>query len=356
MCVRLASVNAFVLSVFVLQAAGVARAAGQDPTRQPPPAGATVDATRDEILLLQVRLDRAGFSPGAIDGRWGGNTRKALKAFAAAHGLPRPTLDERPPKGLEGLEEIAARLPRVNRDALAKYTITDADVAGPFARPLPDDLEAQAAWPALTYETVREAIAERFHSSEALLDSLNPGARYVAGETLTVPDVEPMPVVAPPFEQTIDRGKPQTGDKADTSDARGGVSITVSRSTGALTVRRDDDVVLHAPATTGSRHDPLPLGDWTVTALVRQPKFHYNPELFWDADPGDAPATLPPGPNNPVGLVWIDLSREHYGIHGTPKPSSIGHTESHGCVRLTNWDVLRVAALVAPGTPVHFVR
>jgi lipoprotein-anchoring transpeptidase ErfK/SrfK len=106
--------------------------------------------------------------------------------------------------------------------------------------------------------------------------------------------------------------------------------------------------------TTGSEHDPLPPGDWKVTAVSWHPAFHYNPDLFWDAKAGDERATLKPGPNNPVGIVWIDVNIEHYGIHGTPEPANVGHTESHGCVRLTNWDAARLAALVHPGTPVLF--
>jgi lipoprotein-anchoring transpeptidase ErfK/SrfK len=116
------------------------------------------------------------------------------------------------------------------------------------------------------------------------------------------------------------------------------------------------EVLLHAPVTTGSRRDPLPLGKWKVNGVQRNPTFNYNPALFWDAEPGDTKAKIPAGPNNPVGIAWIDLSKEHYGIHGTPEPGTIGHTQSHGCVRMTNWDVQRVAALVKPGTAVVFRR
>jgi lipoprotein-anchoring transpeptidase ErfK/SrfK len=113
-------------------------------------------------------------------------------------------------------------------------------------------------------------------------------------------------------------------------------------------------VLFHAPVTSGSEHDPLPIGQWKVTTVQRNPTFNYNPDLFWDADPKHAKAQIPPGPNNPVGTVWIDLTKEHYGIHGSPEPSNIGHTQSHGCVRLTNWDVQRVARWAKPGTPVIF--
>jgi lipoprotein-anchoring transpeptidase ErfK/SrfK len=131
----------------------------------------------------------------------------------------------------------------------------------------------------------------------------------------------------------------------------------LSKSSGALTVRdASDRVVFYAPVTTGSDNDPLPIGEWKVTGVQYNPAFNYNPDLFWDADPSHAKARLAPGPNNPVGVVWIDLSKEHYGIHGTPEPSSIGKSESHGCVRMTNWDALELARLVKPGTRVVFTK
>jgi lipoprotein-anchoring transpeptidase ErfK/SrfK len=111
-------------------------------------------------------------------------------------------------------------------------------------------------------------------------------------------------------------------------------------------------IVFHAPVTVGSENDPLPVGEWKVNGASRNPSFNYNPKLFWDADATHAKAKIPPGPNNPVGVVWVDLSKEHYGIHGTPEPSRIGYTESHGCIRLTNWDAMRVADLSSPGTKV----
>ena len=128
-----------------------------------------------------------------------------------------------------------------------------------------------------------------------------------------------------------------------------------SPSTSALTVEdATGRVVFHAPVTTGSERDPLPIGNWKVTTVQVMPKFHYNPDLFWDANPTHSKATIPSGPNNPVGVAWIDLSKEHYGIHGTPEPSRIGHVQSHGCVRLTNWDAARVMTWAQPGTPVVF--
>ena len=126
--------------------------------------------------------------------------------------------------------------------------------------------------------------------------------------------------------------------------------MRVSKQASALTVTdASGKVIMHAPVTSGSEHDPLPIGAWTVTAVARNPTFNYNPDLFWDADPAHAKAKLPPGPNGPVGVVWIDINKPHYGIHGTPEPGTVGHTSSHGCVRLTNWDALKLAAMVGQG-------
>ena len=133
------------------------------------------------------------------------------------------------------------------------------------------------------------------------------------------------------------------------------VKVVVSKKTSVLTVfDRTGQVIFHAPVTSGSEHDSLPLGNWAVTSVLRNPTFSYNPDLFWDADPGNAKAKIPAGPNNPVGVVWIDINKPHYGIHGTPEPGRIGYSASHGCVRLTNWDAARLAALVTKGTLVVF--
>ena len=267
-----------------------------------------------EILATQIALDRAGFSPGEIDGRDGANLQRARKAYEHAHPEPLTLVGDVPP--------------------LIEYTITDADVAGPFTPDIPASLPEQASLDALNYRNPLEAIAERFHSSPALLQQLNPDATFrMAGERIMVPNVATAPLPGRPAD----------------------VTVVVSKSTSSLTLEdATGHVLFHAPVTSGSTHDPLPIGMWKVTGVQRNPTFHYNPELFWDATPGDRKATLQPGPNNPVGVVWIDLSKPHYGIHGTPEPSKIGHVESHGCVRLTNWDANRVAAWVKPGTRVVF--
>ena len=219
------------------------------------------------------------------------------------------------------------------------YTLTEADLKGPFEKTIPRNLNEQAKLPELGYQSVVEAIAERFHASPALIQQLNSRVPMTAGREIRVPGVTPF--------------NPDVKPAADA--AAGDIAVQVSRDESALRVTRaDGSVVFFAPVTTGSEHDPLPPGDFKVTGVSWHPVFHYNPDLFWDAKASDTKATIKAGPNNPVGVVWIALSLEHYGLHGTPEPANVGHTESHGCVRLTNWDAARVAALVKPGTPVHF--
>ena len=286
----------------------------------------------NEILATQVALDRSGFSPGEIDGRAGRNLQRALAAFQQSHQLP--ATGQMNDQTWKALVTTGGDVP-----PLVEYAIADADVAGPFTPDIPRKLPDQAALDALNYRTPLEALAERFHSSPALLQQLNPGATFQrAGERLMVPNVNS-----------------STASSEAAPSRPSDITVVVTTSTSALTMEdASGRILLHAPVTSGSTHDQLPIGTWKVNGVQRNPKFHYNPELFWDATPGDRKATLQPGPNNPVGVVWIDLSKPHYGIHGTPEPSNIGHVESHGCVRLTNWDADRVAQWVKPGTKVVF--
>ncbi|MGH8310205.1 MAG: L,D-transpeptidase family protein [Steroidobacteraceae bacterium] len=284
------------------------------------------------LLQLQVWLDRAGFSPGEIDGRDGPNTRRATQRYAKARGLA----DDGHATVLQKLSEEHANAP-----AVADYTITAGDVAGPFAPDIPGDLVQQAALPALGYRTPLEALAEKFHASPALLQRLNTAAKFVAGERIAVPNVN------------LDAGADRPVGTAGTTPAS--VVVRVSKRTSAVeVVAPDGSVVFSAPVTSGSEFDSLPIGEWKVTGIARNPAFHYNPDLFWDADPSHAKATIKPGPNNPVGSVWIDISKPHYGLHGSPEPSRIGKTESHGCVRMTNWDARRAAEWAKPGMLVVF--
>jgi lipoprotein-anchoring transpeptidase ErfK/SrfK len=306
----------------------------QKPTSQPagvvPPAP-PIGKPPSPVLVLQVLLDRAGFSPGEIDGASGYNLRRALTGFQRERKLPETG---RPTSAV--MQALGAGEPG---DVLTDYRITEADLAGPFVPELPADLIEQASLTALGYRTPLEMLGERFHASPRLLQRLNPGATFATlGEVIRVPNVPPPPPLAP-------RG---TGSGPP-------VVITVSKRLRTLRAAGEDGThLLQAPVTVGSKHDPLPIGEWAITGLWQNPVFHYSPELFWNADPTHAKAKIQPGPNNPVGVMWIDLTREHYGLHGTPEPSRVGYTESQGCVRLTNWDVMRVAALVAKGTRVVF--
>ena len=271
-------------------------------------------------LRAQVLLDRANLSPGEIDGAYGSNMRQALSTFQASRKLPvTGKLDDATWNALNA----------DNSPHLVTYTLVEADVAGPF-RPVPEDMMDKAKLPELGYANVLEGLGEKFHAKPDMLARLNPGKDFSrAGEQIMVPNVhgkQPLPKAA--------RIVVKEGPKV----------LQLFDAAGAL--------LAQYPVSTGSANDPLPIGTWKVNSVHANPTYHYNPKLFWDAEPGDKKAKVPAGPNNPVGVVWIDLSKEHYGIHGTPVPGHVGKTESHGCIRLTNWSAAEVAGAVGAGVEV----
>ena len=296
---------------------------------QPRPAPASNAAQR--MLALQVALDRAGFSPGVIDGAGGKNTEAARRAYEASRG---PARDEGKGTALD-----AAPV-----EPLATYAISAEDAAGPFVGDIPTDMMEKSKLPALGYSSMLEMLAERFHTTPAFLQRLNPGLTFAQGDVITVPNVEAFRVPA---------AKPNAKQPAAAGTSREPVTVIVTDRTKSLEVRNAaGQTIFFAPVTVGSLRDPLPVGEWKVNGVIENPTFNYNPDLFWDAEPSHAKAKIAAGPNSPVGVVWVDLSKEHYGIHGAPEPSRIGYTESHGCIRLTNWDAMRLAALIGPGTKV----
>ena len=270
------------------------------------------------VVRAQILLDRARFSPGQIDGRYGGDLGVAVKGYQEAHHLN--------PDGIVGAE-MWRSLDRDTRPLLTTYRITAADLKGPFA-PIPEDIQEQAHLKWMGYESSTEELAEKFHLSPLLLAGLNPGKDLKkAGEAIMVPAVGRAP-------------------------ARRALRVVVSKSKRTVTAYGAGGTLLaQYPATMGGEHDPLPIGRWTITSVQRNPWFYYDPVHFWNASPSDAAAKLPPGPRNPAGVVWMGLSKAHYGIHGTPDPGRIRHGESAGCVRLTNWDAADLSHMVVRGTP-----
>lgn len=272
------------------------------------------------VLRAQVLLDRAHFSSGEIDAAYGQNLRNAIRGYQKANGLPASGIVDAP---------TWAALNTDTAPILVSYTILDADVAGPFD-PIPTEWVDKAKMTALGYTSAKEALSEKFHASPKLLAQLNPGKNFdKAGEEIVVPNV------------------------ASIGELPKAVKVIVDQSDHTLSlVDAGGKIIAQFPATTGSKYDPLPIGNWKVKGVARNPEFHYNPKLFWDAEPGDTKVKIAAGPNNPVGVVWVDLSKEHYGVHGTPEPSTIGKTQSHGCIRLTNWDATALAQSVVTGVEV----
>ncbi|PZO04887.1 MAG: hypothetical protein DCF28_04940 [Alphaproteobacteria bacterium] len=276
------------------------------------------------LIRAQILLDRAAFSPGVIDGLGGDNSRQAIAAYEAANALP-----------VDGVldAQVFAKLTDTDKAVvLQDYILTAADVSGPYLGTVPDSLEAQAELETVGYATIEEALAERFHTTEAMLATLNPRIDLTRpGTVLVVPAVSPARLQVDVARITVDK---------------------TERSVRAYDA--SDNLIAFYPATIGSSERPAPSGTVTVLGIAPEPNYTYDPTRV-TYDRGNKKVVVPAGPNNPVGSVWIDLSRDTYGIHGTPDPSKIGKTFSSGCVRLTNWDAEQLAASVKAGIEVRFL-
>lgn len=277
-------------------------------------------------VRLEVLLDRAHFSPGEIDGRFGENAKKALHAYMETQQLPASDAVT---------DDVWKRLQGDDRPVIKSYTITEKDLAGPFLRKLPSKMEEMKDIPKLAYTSAREELAERFHMSQQLLSALNPQQRFNhPGDTILVVDTDVGQAAPPPKASRVEVDKnKQTVKLFDNSNS----------------------LIGFYPATIGSNDKPSPSGTLKVTEIDPNPIYRYNPKYHFKGVHSRRPFTIRPGPNNPVGTMWINLSGEGYGIHGTPSPDKISKAQSHGCVRLTNWDAERVAERVTKGTPVAFI-
>lgn len=295
-----------------------------EPRQAPPEPVITLkDKSKPEIVALQVFLDRAGVSPGVIDGHMGSNVTKAIYAYEQMTGTK---LDPNNTDAI--LEELRMNggLPVVN------YTITDADAAGPYVAQIPEDYSQKALLPSLAYTTVTEALAERFHMDENFLKEMNPGADFTIPGTVI---------------KVVNPGDNKKGAVAKILADKGRKQVFAYDDAGNL--------VAAYPASIGSTDTPSPSGIVTVERVAFNPGYTYNPKINFQQGANDKILDIPPGPNGPVGTVWMALSKPTYGIHGTPDPSRIGRTQSHGCIRLTNWDATELAKMVKPGVTVEFV-
>ena len=322
------------------------------------------------IMQAQVVLDRIGFGPGVIDGKMGMSTENALSGFQEANDLEiTGKLDEKTKSALAEWDRIAA----------TRVVTIPASWGDIEFKEMPEDTAKKAEMENLGYTSLDEKLAERFHTTVEVLRQLNPNGRPAGSSDTAQPTTNDAEADAPPTKRPGD-GYFRAGQQIRVPNIGGdaikpgsitdqgwqktlaalGVGsdqpevdrIVVSKSEDTLKAYQGDKLIAMFTVSSGSSEFPLPIGEWDILGEAYNPPYSYDPEVLGQGD-GET-YKLPPGPNGPVGVVWIDLSKEHYGIHGTPDPETIGRAQSSGCVRLTNWDAARLAQMVSPSTQVIF--
>ena len=299
-------------------------------------------------LRVQLFLDREGFGPGKIDGRWGGFSRKAAERWNAAGRQPGISIS---PEGDLAPRE-AGKLP-FQGDLITRYTVTESDQA--MLGELPDSPEAMAKQESLPYADLLECVSEKFHADPDFIREINgmdESTTIAVGSTLKVPNVaEPFDLSEPmklakeaSAEENEDKDSPETEEKNG--------ELTVLRDERVVELRENGELTHSFPISPGANDNRSPAGQWKVSTISWMPEFRWDKSMLEDGKRSDNAFLLPPGPNNPVGIVWIGISADGIGLHGTPNPDAIGRNRSHGCIRLANWDALKMAQAVAPGTKV----
>jgi len=350
----------FALIAIFISSSILPASAKKKATHAPKPRKAEIEAA----TRLQIFLDRANFSPGKIDGHYNDLTRRALALYRESRGEQSQT----PPPQRAAKSNVAPDVKGLDlasvNPVFIPYTVTEADLQS--VGPSPKQPPQQAKLKFLPYRDVPDAIAEKFHSDIHFLEQLNPGKLKTikAGDHVMVPNVEPFELasvkdIKPGSEVTSqaaneieDQPNAQTETPRETGSTAQNVVIRIETKTNLLEVYDGEKLIAAYPVTVGSTHTASPVGEWKVRGITKMPKFRYDKEMLKHGQRSGNFYVLPPGPRNPVGVMWIALNKKGIGIHGTNDPGSIGHAASHGCVRLANWDVVRLATKIKGGDSV----